>query len=83
MTSIPPVLPDDEPDLSASNPYETEYEIGQDNVEVIGLDVHNPVFFTSAALAICHHAGDRPSVLALTGHQPARSHTSGRPHGRT
>ena len=30
--------------------YETDYEIGQDNVEVMGLDVHNPVFFLAAAL---------------------------------
>ena len=56
MTSIPPAQPADESDLSASNPYETEYEIGQDNVEVIGLDVHNPVFFTSASLVILFSA---------------------------
>ena len=28
--------------------YETEHEIGQDNIEVLGMDVHNPVFITSA-----------------------------------
>lgn len=32
--------------------YETDYEIGQDNVERLGLDMHNPVFFVSAGLII-------------------------------
>ncbi|MGJ8562799.1 MAG: BCCT family transporter [Alphaproteobacteria bacterium] len=32
--------------------YDTDYEIGQDNVAVMGLDVHNPVFFTSAGLVL-------------------------------
>lgn len=32
--------------------YVTEYEIGQHNVEVAGLDVHNPVFFLAAALVL-------------------------------
>ncbi|HBF91518.1 MAG TPA: glycine/betaine ABC transporter, partial [Hyphomonas atlantica] len=32
--------------------YETDYEIGQDNIEVAGLDIHNPVFFLSAGLII-------------------------------
>ena len=32
--------------------YETEYEVGQDNVEVLGLDVHNPVFFLAASLVL-------------------------------
>lgn len=32
--------------------YETDYEVGQDNVEIAGLDVHNPVFFLSAGLII-------------------------------
>jgi len=30
--------------------YETDYEIGQDNVEKWGLDMHNPVFFVSGVL---------------------------------
>jgi len=30
----------------------TDYEIGQDNLEIWGLDVHNPVFFISASLII-------------------------------
>ena len=32
--------------------YDTNYEVGCDNVEIIGLDVHNPVFFLSAALVL-------------------------------
>ena len=36
--------------------YETEYEIGQDNVEVMGLDVHNPVFFLAASLVVLFSA---------------------------
>lgn len=32
--------------------YDTEYEIGQDNVEVMGLDIHNPVFFLSAGIVL-------------------------------
>ena len=28
--------------------FDTDYEVGQDNVEVMGLDLHNPVFFISA-----------------------------------
>ncbi len=31
---------------------ETDYEIGQDNVEVFGLDIHNPVFAISGLLII-------------------------------
>ena len=46
--------PDRAPDLSDQSltEYETDYEIGQDNVEVMGLDIHNPVFFLSAALVL-------------------------------
>lgn len=32
--------------------YDTDYEIGQDNVELFGFDLHNPVFFLSACLVI-------------------------------
>ena len=28
--------------------YETDYDVGQDNVQVMGMDMHNPVFFISA-----------------------------------
>jgi betaine/carnitine transporter, BCCT family len=34
----------------ANTEYDTDYEIGQDNIEVLGLDIHNPVFFMSAGL---------------------------------
>jgi hypothetical protein len=40
--------------------YETDYEVGQDNVEIAGLDVHNPVFFLSAGLIVLF--GDEPAV---------------------
>jgi betaine/carnitine transporter, BCCT family len=42
-------LPEDEEALFV---YETDYEIGQDNIEVAGLNIHNPVFFLSAGLII-------------------------------
>ncbi|WP_346775192.1 BCCT family transporter [Wenzhouxiangella sp. XN79A] len=32
--------------------YETDYEVGQDNIERFGLDMHNPVFFISASLIV-------------------------------
>lgn len=35
------------PDASS---YETDYETGQDNIQVWGLDLHNPVFFIGAFL---------------------------------
>ncbi|NVK41948.1 MAG: BCCT family transporter [Oceanospirillaceae bacterium] len=34
------------------NEYDTEYEVGQDNVQIMGMDVHNPVFGVSAALIL-------------------------------
>jgi len=33
-------------------PYQTGHRIGDDNVEICGMDVHNPVFFASAALIL-------------------------------
>ncbi|WP_223670719.1 BCCT family transporter [Kangiella shandongensis] len=32
--------------------YDTEHEIGEDNVELLGMDLHNPVFFTSSFFVI-------------------------------
>ncbi|MCI5046848.1 MAG: BCCT family transporter [Aquisalinus sp.] len=32
--------------------YDTDYQTGQDNVDVLGLDLHNPVFFISAGLIL-------------------------------
>ncbi|CAN0431029.1 unnamed protein product [Scytosiphon promiscuus] len=43
------LIPEDEEALFV---YETDYEIGQDNIEVAGLNIHNPVFFLSAGLII-------------------------------
>lgn len=45
-------MADTEPGLLSETEYETDYEIGQDNVEVLGLDVHNPVFFLAASLVL-------------------------------
>jgi len=54
MTSnIPPAqMTPASPDPIVNTEYETDYEIGQDNIEVLGLDIHNPVFFMSAGLVI-------------------------------
>ncbi len=30
--------------------YQTDYKVGQDNIRVLGMDLHNPVFFVSALL---------------------------------
>ena len=32
--------------------YETDYELGQDNIRPFGLDIHNPVFIVSASLIV-------------------------------
>lgn len=32
--------------------YDTEYEVGQDNVQAMGMDIHNPVFWISAVLVL-------------------------------
>ncbi|MCB1521512.1 MAG: BCCT family transporter [Hyphomicrobiaceae bacterium] len=36
----------------SDEPDETPYEVGQDNIEVFGLDIHNPVFIVSALLVV-------------------------------
>jgi BCCT family betaine/carnitine transporter len=36
----------------APNPVETDHEVGQDNIQVMGLDIHNPVFFVSAIVIV-------------------------------
>lgn len=44
---------DDVDDIPACDlDYETDYEVGQDNVEVFGLDIHNPVFFLAAGIVV-------------------------------
>ncbi len=35
-----------------SKSYETDYEVGQDNVQSFGMDMHNPVFWVSATLIL-------------------------------
>ncbi|MGF1544189.1 MAG: BCCT family transporter [Parvularculaceae bacterium] len=37
--------------------YDTDYETGQDNVEFLGLDIHNPVFFISALAILSFSLG--------------------------
>lgn len=32
--------------------YETDYEVGQDNIQAFGFDLHNPVFFISSLLIL-------------------------------
>ena len=39
-------------DTTIADPYTTEYEVGQDNLELFGMDLHNPVFFISALLIL-------------------------------
>lgn len=41
----------------AENVISTNYEVGQDNLTFLGLDLHNPVFFISAALVVLFVAG--------------------------
>lgn len=50
--------------------YDTDYETGQDNVSILGLDLHNPVFFCSAAAILSFVVGalvfpSQASVLLL------------------
>ena len=37
---------------SMSSPYSTKHELGENNVQVAGLDIHNPVFVISALLIL-------------------------------
>ena len=43
--------------MSSPNLYDTEYQIGQDNIRKYGLDVHNPVFLISAILVLVFVVG--------------------------
>ncbi len=44
--------------MTSSQPHSKhDYEVGQDNIRVLGLDVHNPVFMVSAALVVAFVAG--------------------------
>ncbi len=37
--------------------YQTDYELGQDNLRILGMDLHNPVFFVSAFLILAFVVG--------------------------
>ncbi len=39
-------------ELNENDDYDTDYEVGQDNVEWMGLDIHNPVFFLAGGLIL-------------------------------
>ncbi|HSG95530.1 MAG TPA: BCCT family transporter, partial [Afifellaceae bacterium] len=39
-------------DVTSSEAEITEYKIGQDNVQIMGLDIHNPVFLISAVTIV-------------------------------
>jgi len=45
-------LPEQELIEELEQVYDTDYQVGQDNVERYGLDMHNPVFFVSAGLIV-------------------------------
>ncbi|WMS43669.1 BCCT family transporter [Acuticoccus sp. MNP-M23] len=51
MASSDNTPPVPEPSTITGAP-ETDYEVGQDNIQVMGLDVHNPVFFVSAIVIV-------------------------------
>ena len=39
-------------DATVDYPAETDYEVGQDNVQFLGLDIHNPVFVVSSLVIV-------------------------------
>ena len=47
----------DEEKLTTSDSDDIGHEIGEHNVQVMGLDIHNPVFLISAVLAVSVVAG--------------------------
>jgi BCCT family betaine/carnitine transporter len=70
--TIESTTPDPDVAITGEEPlfeYETDYEVGQDNIEVLGFDIHNPVFFLSAGLVLLFSAATlifpEPSTLAL------------------
>ena len=46
----------EEQDYDPIVPVDSDYEVGQDNVEMLGMDIHNPVFMTSAGLTLLFSA---------------------------
>ena len=55
MTTEEENLPEDL--APAESVYDTDFETGQDNVSFLGLDLHNPVFFISAAAILSFAIG--------------------------
>ena len=41
-----------QPSPQARHHYATDYQTGQDNIRIMGMDIHNPVFVMSAALSV-------------------------------
>ena len=37
--------------------YQSDYEVGDDNIQVMGMDIHNPVFFVSSTLILVFVVG--------------------------
>lgn len=52
INAVPERAEDKETSDPSLTEYDTDHEVGQDNVEVLGLDIHTPVFFLSAALVL-------------------------------
>lgn len=42
---------------AADKGFATDYKVGQDNIQIIGMDLHNPVFFVSALLILAFVVG--------------------------
>lgn len=54
-------------DADSQGDYDTDYEIGQDNIEVLGMDIHNPVFFLAAGIisTFCIAALSMPDLASV------------------
>ncbi len=56
--------------MSDVSTYDTEHSIGENNVQFLGLDMHNPVFFISAVLVVLFVIGTimfpEPASVALS-----------------
>ncbi|WP_423246899.1 BCCT family transporter [Spectribacter hydrogenoxidans] len=66
-----PIMSQDAEVAELQERYDTEYEVGEDNIHPFGLDLHNPVFLWSAILIVIFVAGSMlfPDIskTALTG----------------
>ena len=43
---------DEQAGQGTEDAYTSEYEVGQDNIEAFGLDIHNPVFILSGSVTV-------------------------------